>query len=54
MKVRGSVILEENLVPAILDLSALAAENRSEEIYFEDMRTHAPKIKEAVTARLNE
>ena len=54
VKVRGSVILVENLVPAILDLNALAAENRSEELDFEDMRPHAPKIKEAVTPRFYE
>jgi hypothetical protein len=54
VKVRGSVILVENLVPAILDLNALAAENRSEELDFEDMRAHAPKIEEAITPRLDE
>jgi hypothetical protein len=54
VKVRRSVILVENLVPAILDLNALAAENRSEELDFEDMRAHAPKIKEAITPRLDE
>ena len=54
MKVRGSVILVENLVPAIFDLNALATENWPEELDFEDMRAHAPKIKEAVTPRLDE
>jgi hypothetical protein len=53
MEVRNSVILVENFVPAIFDLKAPATENWSEEIYFEDMRTHAPKIKEAVTAGLD-
>jgi hypothetical protein len=54
MKVRGSVILVENLVPAIFDLRALATENWPEELDFEDMRPHAPKIKEAVTPRFYE
>ena len=53
MKVGGSVILVENLVPAILDLDAMATKNWTEEIHFEDMRTHAPKIKEAVTPGLD-
>src|SRR5712664_1553895 len=53
MKFGGSVILVENLVPAILDLDAIAAKNWTEEIHFEDMRTHAPKIKEAVTPGLD-
>ena len=54
MKVRGSVILIKNLVPAILDLNALATENWPEELDFEDVRPHAPKIEEAVTPRLDE
>src|ERR1700676_4887096 len=54
MKVGGSVILVENLVPAILDLDAMATKNWTQEIHFEDMRAHAPKIKEAVTPRLDE
>jgi hypothetical protein len=53
MKVGGSVILVENLVPAILDLDAMATKNWTEEIQFEDMRTHAPKIEEAVTPGLD-
>src|ERR1700739_327496 len=48
VKVRGSVILIENLVPAILDLNALTTEDWPEELDFEDMCSHAPKIKEAV------
>jgi hypothetical protein len=54
VKVRGSVILIENLVPAILDLNALATEDWPEELDFEDVRSHSPKIKEAVTPRLDE
>jgi hypothetical protein len=53
MKVGGPVILVENLVPAILDLDAMATKNWTEEIHFEDMRTHAPKIEEAVTPGLD-
>jgi hypothetical protein len=53
MKVGGSVILVENLVPAILDLDAMATKNWTEEIHFEDMRTHAPEIEEAVTPGLD-
>jgi hypothetical protein len=53
MKVGGSVVLVENLVPAILDLDAMATKNWTEEIHFEDMRTHAPKIEEAVTPGLD-
>jgi hypothetical protein len=53
MKVRGSVILVENLVPAVRDLNALPTENWPEELDFEDMRAHAPKIKEAVRASMN-
>src|SRR6476620_6913294 len=49
MKVRGSVILVENFVPTILDLNALAAENWPEELDFEDVRAHAPKVNKAVT-----
>jgi len=54
MKTRGSVILVQNLVPAVRDLNALATENWPEELDFEDMRAHAPKIKKAVTPRLDE
>jgi hypothetical protein len=54
MKARGSVILVQNLVPAVRDLNALATENWPEKLDFEDMRAHAPKIKEAVTPRLDE
>jgi hypothetical protein len=53
MKVGSSVILVENLVPAILDLDAIATENWAEELDFEDMRAHAPKIEEAVTPGLD-
>jgi hypothetical protein len=53
MKVGGSVILVENLVPAILDLDAMATKNWTEEIHFEDVRAHAPKIEEAVTPGLD-
>jgi hypothetical protein len=41
MKVWGSVILVEDLVPAVRDLNALATENWPEELDFEDMRAHA-------------
>ena len=53
MKVGGSVILVENIVPAILDLDAMAAKNWTEEMHFEDMRAHAPEIEEAVTPGLD-
>ena len=53
MKVGGSVVLVENLVPAILDLDAMATKNWTEEIHFEDMRAHAPKIEEAVSPGLD-
>src|SRR5260370_42133572 len=53
MKVGGSVILVENIVPAILDLDAMAAKNWTEEIPFEDVPAHAPKIEEAVTPGLD-
>jgi hypothetical protein len=53
VKIGGSIILVENFVPAVLELDALAAENWSKEIYFEDMRTYAPKVKEAVTPCLD-
>src|ERR1700687_2106233 len=53
VKVGGSVILVENLVPAILDLDAMATKNWTEEIHLEDMRTHAPKIEGAVTPGLD-
>src|SRR5258706_12499528 len=53
MKVGGSAILVENLVPAILDLHAMATKNWTEEIHFKDTRAHAPKIEEAVTPGLD-
>jgi beta-glucanase (GH16 family) len=53
MEVRGSVILVENLVPALVELNASAAEDWPEEIDLEDMRTQTPKVKEAVTPCLD-
>src|ERR1700682_2358373 len=53
MKGGGSVILVENLVPTILDLEGKATKNWTEETHRENMRTHAPKIEEAVTPGLD-
>src|SRR4051812_32983283 len=53
VKVGRLVILVEDFVPAILDLHASAPEYRSEEVHFEHMRSHAPKIEKAVAAGLD-
>ena len=53
MEVQGLIVLVEDLVPAVVDPWTLPAEDRAEEIDFEDMRPDAPEIEKAVASGLD-
>src|SRR6266851_4434961 len=53
VEVRGLIVMVENLVPAVVDPRTLPAEDRSEEVDFQDMRPDAPEIEETVASGLD-
>ncbi len=53
MEVRGLIVMVEDLVPAVIDTWTLPAEDRAEEVDFQDMRPYAPEIEEAVASGLD-
>ena len=53
VQVGTDIVVVEDLVPAIVDANALAAQDRPEELQLHDMGAQAPEVEEAVAARLD-